>query len=306
VTPFAALVLARWLQFAALAFLLGAAIFAFYAPAASQIVWRAADSTRRGAARAAVAAALVAGVSAVGWAAAALAGIAGFDALIDGESWSSFFFETSFGGVWLARLALAATLLLVVLATRGGLFARNMSTALVAFLAAALFASQAWIGHPASLPGPERWIVTAAYAAHVLGAGVWLGGLVPLGRMMALARHGDPAHACFEETLQRFSLVGVSAVAAILVGGIVNAGVRFGSFSGFAASAWGRLLVFKIVLFLVMVSLATINRFALMPRLSRGDDAALTQFRRNIALEQACGLLVLLAAASLSGFAPPR
>jgi putative copper export protein len=66
---------------------------------------------------------------------------------------------------------------------------------------------------------------------------------------------------------------------------------------------YGRLLAVKIILFLAMVVVALINRFRLMPRISR-DVAALGALGRTVALEQVLGLLIL-AVVSVLGTLPP-
>ena len=65
----------------------------------------------------------------------------------------------------------------------------------------------------------------------------------------------------------------------------------------------GRLLAFKILLFIAMVAVASVNRFRLAPRIS-DDPAALRALRRTVALEQSLGLAVL-AVVSVLGTWPP-
>jgi putative copper resistance protein D len=65
----------------------------------------------------------------------------------------------------------------------------------------------------------------------------------------------------------------------------------------------GQLLAFKILVFLAMVVVASINRFHLAPRISR-DPGALRVLGRAVALEQSLGLAVL-ATVSVLGTWPP-
>jgi putative copper resistance protein D len=66
---------------------------------------------------------------------------------------------------------------------------------------------------------------------------------------------------------------------------------------------YGRLLAFKILLFLAMVVVALINRFRLAPRISR-EVSALRALGRTVALEQGLALAVL-AIVSVLGTWPP-
>lgn len=299
-----ALATARLAQFFAAMILLGASLFPFYALTSTM----AADTTQVGkmVRRILVIAAFTAALSALAWAAASIAQIAGdVESLIDAETLSQYFFETSFGKVWLFRIVVAAALLVIVLLTRRHLFARNGATGLVAFLAAALLVSQAWIGHPASLPASQRWLVTTAYALHVLAAAVWLGALLPLGLLVVNARRGKTALLVAEFALRRFSPLGMGAVAAILLGGVINLASRADSFDVLAASGWGRIAMLKAAILTGMIAAAAINRFVLMPRLSTSPAQSLAALARNIAFEQAAGLLILAAAAFMAIFHPP-
>jgi putative copper resistance protein D len=66
---------------------------------------------------------------------------------------------------------------------------------------------------------------------------------------------------------------------------------------------YGRLLAFKILIFLAMVGVAATNHFRLAPRIS-GDPCTLRALGRAVALEQSLGLGVL-AIVSVLGTWPP-
>lgn len=298
------LAMARLVQFLAAMILLGASLFPVYAlpPAAPADMMQVGKMVPRSVVIAAFAAVL----SALAWAAASITLIAGdVDGLFDAETLSQYFFETSFGKVWLFRIVVAIALLLVVVLSRRHLFARNGSTALVALLAAALLASQAWIGHPASLPAPQRWFVTAAYVLHVFAAATWLGALLPLGLLVKRALHEGTPPQLAEFALRRFSPVGMAAVGIILLGGLINAISRAVSFEAFVTSIWGRIIILKFAIVSTMIAVAALNRFVLTPLLPGRAEIALPKLARNIAIEQAAGLLVLAASAFLAVFHPP-
>jgi putative copper resistance protein D len=297
---FTALAAARWIHFASVMLLFGASLFPFYALPAQAI-----SPARRGARSALRAAAIVAFLSAVAWAAASLVNITGdAGSLFDGDALAAFLFDTGFGKVWALRLLLLLAMLLAVLVAGVKLGARNFATALVALLSASLLISQAWIGHPAATFGSERFVVITGYGLHVLGAGAWLGGLLPLW----LTLHGRSADNTGDRSLtlalQRFSALGMAAIAMILAGGLINASARWNSLDALVASLWGRVLIVKMIGFVLLVVLAALNRFVLMPRLAPNGSARM-RLTRNILAEQAGGLLILAAAAILGILPPP-
>ena len=97
--------------------------------------------------------------------------------------------------------------------------------------------------------------------------------------------------------------MGYVAVALITLTGVVNTSLLVGSLAAMFDTSYGRLLAFKILLFLAMVVVALINRLCLAPRIFR-DPGALGALGRTIALEQGLGLAVL-AIVSVLGTWPP-
>jgi len=288
VTPeWIALVIARWMNFLSTATLFGMALFLFYAPPDSRKIFEASAASRR----LLLAGGAIAFISTLGWACAALVDLAGdVGALFDRGAWSSFLFDTSFGVVWMVRGALATAL--AICAARGA-----RAHMLIVALSACLLLSQSWIGHVAALPQPARWGVALAHAAHVLGAGAWLGGLMALIVVLSIFRpRGDATST--EEVLTRFSTVGLAAVAAILVGGVINV-VAQAQISTIPDSQWGRILGLKLMLVLMMLGLASLNRFVLLPGLSKESHSRTDALFRSIALEQALGVAVLGLTAAL-------
>jgi putative copper resistance protein D len=294
---FAALATARWIHFASVMLLFGASLFPFYAlPAAT-------SSPLRANARSAVRlASMIAFLSGIAWAAASLVNITGEAAsLFDRDAVAAFLLDTGFGKIWVLRLFVLLAVLLAGFVAPENFGARDFPTALVALLSAFLLVSQAWIGHPAAGLGGERFIVIAGYALHVLGAGAWLGGLLPLG--LILRAHSADSPRAVELALRRFSALAIFAIAMILAGGLINAWARWSSLDVLVASAWGKVLVAKVLGFAALVALAAINRFALMPRFA-ANGSARTRLTRNVVTEQAGGL-VILAAAAILGILPP-
>jgi hypothetical protein len=100
----------------------------------------------------------------------------------------------------------------------------------------------------------------------------------------------------------RYSNLATAAVLTILATGVVNTLNLVGSLSSFTSSEYGRLLSLKLVVFVVMLAFAAINRFVLVPRFSAMDVGAL---KRNALIEPALGAVALLLVATFGTMAPP-
>ena len=233
--------------------------------------------------------------SGVGWFAVTAAAIADqpIKEVFAGPIASDVLLDTQFGQVSLLRLAIAIALSICVTTRRG----RWVSVS----LAIVLLATLACLGHSGAAP---NILFTAADAVHVTGGGVWLGGLVPLALLFAaLRRQNDAKSVSIGTTVtRRFSLLGVSLVTTILITGLINTWNLVGSVEALLDTAYGRLLLAKIALFLAMVSIAAVNRFRLSPSLQ--VPGRLKQLERNSLVEAALGLLIVLIVGAL-GTMPP-
>ncbi|HWK47553.1 MAG TPA: copper homeostasis membrane protein CopD [Stellaceae bacterium] len=220
----------------------------------------------------------------------------GWAAVIDGEIIRTVLLDTEFGHVWLVRLALCAGLL-------AGLWWPGTSQLPSMMLSGLLLASLAGTGHAAMDDGIPGLAHRANQVTHLLAAGIWLGGLLPLaglvGRSLATGRTELATIA-----LRRFSRVGYGAVALLILTGAVNSWFLVGTWRNLSATDYGRLLLVKLALFTAMVVLATVNRFRLLPRLTTPRVDTLVDFRRTIAAELMLGLLILAVISVLGTWAP--
>jgi putative copper export protein/mono/diheme cytochrome c family protein len=212
--------------------------------------------------------------------------------------------QTGFGHGWLTRLALAAMLaallLSVPLARRA-----DVHRLAAAVIAAALVAMLAWAGHAAGTPGTEGNVHLVADILHLLAAALWVGMLLPLALLLRAARDQPGSLAGAYAAVQRFSTLGVASVGTIVVTGIVNTWFLAGSVPALVGTDYGRLLLVKVALFLLMVAIAAVNRLLLMPGLVDGQSGgSLRQLQRNIAVEAIAGLVILMIVAKL-GRMPP-
>ena len=193
----------------------------------------------------------------------------GLENVIDLETWRLFFFETAFGPVSILRLALLAAILSIDLLPMPN---RTRFAALLAN-SGLLLITQAWLGHAAEGgAGLYGASMIAAYSIHILAAGAWVGGLLPLLFALIELRNANPdeAHIWAFNVLSRYSLMGIIAVVLIVLSGVTNAGFRVaGSFGKLLDTSYGDVLFIKIALVSVILVLASTNRLILMPRSDR-------------------------------------
>jgi putative copper export protein/mono/diheme cytochrome c family protein len=262
---------------------------------------------------------------AVGWISLALAlasGAAWFLLLafdLAGRSWDALFSqaipwtlltETRFGNDAVVRLGLAALLAICLSRFRPERGWRSRWYELLAsLLAACLIASLAWAGHGSAGSGTLGELQLAADALHLLAAAGWVGGLPPLLLLLALARRTNdaPALAMAVDATRRFSQFGLISVCALLATGMINTYFLVGSVPGLVGTDYGRLLLVKVGLFVVMVSFAATNRFGQLPHLfapGKPRGAVLGRIERNGLVELGLGLVILVIVGALGTMAP--
>jgi len=209
--------------------------------------------------------------------------------------------DTQFGEVWLVRLVAGG-----LLATSVGFSTMTGSLKpLVEIALAAVFAGGiAFAGHAGATPGSAGDTHLISDILHVIAASAWVGGLVPYTLFLrATSRNpSESSSRAVQQVTRRFSNLGILAVLTILATGIVNSLNLVGSAHALAHTDYGHLLSIKVALFFVMIAFASINRFALTPRLS--DRGAVRAITRNSLIEASLGFAILCIIAAL-GTMPP-
>jgi putative copper resistance protein D len=205
--------------------------------------------------------------------------------------------QTSFGPLWLARLAVTAAMLAWV-AVRPASAVVSWPLVAVAGLAVA---SLAGAGHAMLGDDGVGALHMVADALHLLAAGAWLGSIAGLALMLTATVEPRVV-----EAVGGFSGLGYGAVAVLLASGAANSWIMLGSPAALFSTPYGRLLSAKIVLFLVMLVLAAHNRFRLAPRLAvAGEASTHIKLRRNALAELAVGAVVIATVAALGTMQPP-
>ncbi len=180
---------------------------------------------------------------------------------------------TGGGLVELAALMLAACGLLVLRWTPSRLLARAVGTAAV--LAAVIPRV------PLASTTLNRMATNVVVTAHLLCAMTWVGGLTVLaatalaGRRTVTRTEDGRLAADWAQIWQRFSMVAMVAVGALVVSGTWLAWTHVGTPSQFLTTAYGRFLAIKLVLVLTLLSAGAYNVRVLLPRihlLQRNSD----------------------------------
>jgi len=307
---------ARAIHFAATMLVAGVVLFAIFVAAPA---WRGGgDSAAASDVRARLAViawiglalALISGAAWLVLTAAAMSDQRAAQIFSDGVLWTVLS-QTTFGRAWLIRLVLACALAATLPAL---LSPRDRKTpwieASAAILAATFAGALAWSGHAAGGLGDEAIIHPVADVLHLIAAAAWVGALLPLIVLFAATADADDASLAIARTATtRFSILGIASVGTLLVTGIVNTYYLAGSRPALLHTDYGRLLLIKIALFLLMVAIAAVNRFRLTPQLlqhasTAASRDALRQLRRNAAIETLAGAAVIAIVAAL-GTMPP-
>ncbi|MGJ4961832.1 copper resistance D family protein [Bradyrhizobium sp. HKCCYLRH3061] len=235
--------------------------------------------------------------SAFGWFAVVLASLAVNMGALIGT------LDLSFGaaaGADFARsgMAVAACALGIAVLARTGTWAAWRVVAL-AVLAVAALLLQLNLTHAASRL-EARWPLLAADFLHMLGAGIWIGGLP----YFLMALNGCKADSDQRLIGRRYSLISMVSVAAIVLGGTVMAIAYLGSFAAIYGTAYGVMMSAKVAMLLMLLALGAGNFFA-VERLRRRDPTApLLRMKRFVEVELGIGLTVLLTAGSLTSLPP--
>ena len=166
-------------------------------------------------------------------------------------------------------------------------------------LSGAALALQAGHGHALAMGGPGLLLVSDVL--HLLAAGAWLGGLLPLLVLVAAAPLKTGAAAA-----RWFSPLGKACVAAMVASAAVQFWELIGGVPGLIGTAYGWVAGAKLTLLVVLLGFAAANRYRLAPALLHPEqpEAARRALVRSVAVQTGFGLLAVLAATTLSELPP--
>lgn len=179
------------------------------------------------------------------------------------------------GRIELLRVAFAMLALLAIA------LARQEKLALI-FGAACLVVSGA-VGHPAAI---HPFLSIPAKMAHLLGASLWLGGLLWL---VWLSRCDETA--CRSEA-RRVSSMALIMVIVIFLTGSLETVLFLNSLSDLINTAYGRLVLAKVIGLAILVGFGAYNKFRLLPRLDDSDTPG--RLTRSVRQELVIVTIVIL------------
>jgi copper transport protein len=235
---------------------------------------------------------------------------------------------TRFGTVWgfafLAWVVIAAVAPLVTAGAMGpwtnlpvregrGPLLRPLATALIAIPLVYLVLCPALSGHGSSQsPVALNFTVNAI---HVGAMAVWLGGLGTLLLVLPAATRSATTPAdrgpLLAGPLARFSTVALAMVALIMATGLIQAYVYVRHPGDLISTGYGRAVLAKFLLLLVVMGVAAYNRRSSVPQLNaiaeRGESPGTpgVLLRRALRAEVALLAVVIGVTAALASYAPP-
>jgi copper transport protein len=171
---------------------------------------------------------------------------------------------------------------------------------LIAVVSVVLALTAAMAGHSAT--HSPSGVLVLADTLHVLSMSAWLGGLallllaLPAAARALQARDRIPLRAA---AAARFSRLATISVALLLLSGAVQSIALVGALDAFVETAYGRLVLAKIALFVGLVSFGAYNQRRLLPRLRAVEnrqeepERAAALLRRSVACEIGLALVVL-------------
>lgn len=179
-----------------------------------------------------------------------------------GAGLAQFVTEIEMGQLWLIELLLAAVVAVLCFAIRGR---RLTLLVLVAALLTALPLAQQ--GHAAGASGHAQAV--NSLLVHLVGAAVWLGGLLAL---VMLARVVDRPRLAV--LVSRYSSLALCAFIGVAASGAVSAWLRIGAVGDIFGTGYGQLVLLKTGALVVLGAFGAVQRQRLIPRISESSGTA--------------------------------
>ncbi|WBB94550.1 copper resistance protein CopC [Verrucosispora sp. WMMC514] len=203
---------------------------------------------------------------------------------------------SAFGAAHLVRLGLLAAVALLLRPLLAGPVGRTDLVILGVLAVGALFT---WpiAGHPAASPAPAVSVLVDT--VHLGGMAVWLGGLVMLA-VFLLPRADERELGAILPIWSRWAALAVSA---LLLAGTVQALIEVATPAALVNTTYGRLVLAKIGLFVLVIAVAAYSRHLVRTRVAASRPAPV---RRAIWAELAITAIVLGVSATLVQTTPAR
>lgn len=236
--------------------------------------------------------------------------MSGVDAIaaIPADTYGAIVAGTAMGWAFVCRMVV------LILAFAGALALRMKAQWFGASLAATgaiALATLAWNGHGAMDDGGIGYVHLTVDIAHLWAAGAWLGALVVFATAAVMARTDNrTALLSLARATHGFARAGTVIVVTLCLTGVVNYGLVVGmTWRPLITTLYGNLLLAKLSLFVLMLALASLNRYLFGPRLRaamEGHDVskALHHLRASFCVEAGLAIAVIGLVAWLGTLAP--
>jgi copper transport protein len=207
-------------------------------------------------------------------------------------------------GVWATGAKTSLGPALLVAASALGLAALSLSSGQTAGRILTLLAligagvALACTGHASS--APPHLLTRPLVALHGMAVAFWLGALLPI---LAAFKHIHPDAV---PALLRFSRSVPAVLMVLIIAGATLAVIQLGSIASLWTTPYGRLLVAKLGLVMVLLLLGAWNRWRLTGPVAQGSNPARVRLVRSIGVELIVGLLIFGIVAGWRFTPPPR
>jgi putative copper resistance protein D len=315
-----ALVLVRWLHLSAS--ILMASLFLFEAviflPAARRTsvgTGRLLDTIHQLTCRIALWAFLVAFLSWFAWSWLATSIMTGDDLIecLQGGAWLTVLSRTQFGSIWLFRVIICLVLGIILWVLGHTSYRRSFLKTSLAGLSVIELVSLAWVGHAIASAGQFGVVHLFGDALHLLCSAFWPGALAPLAAFLFLLLKSGQVEdiELAAPVVRRFSASSVIAVAGIASTGLLNSFFLISNSQMLLTSAYGQILLSKLILFFAMIGIGAWNLCLLKPRITAeipttnlAPKSAVHLLLRNVLWEIGLGTAIILIV-GLLGITPP-
>jgi len=164
--------------------------------------------------------------------------------------------ETNFGNNWILQIVLMVVLMVVIYLVRRQVFKKRVWQWITFVIGLGLLLTKVFTSHAASSTHP--FIPVVFDFIHLLTASIWIGCLAAMAVLSPLVR-SEELKIPYLNTVRRFSIWGISLVLLLTLTGVYNSLQFIPNFHSLVSTNYGRVLLGKVILLILMVLLATFN-----------------------------------------------
>ena len=186
---------------------------------------------------------------------------------------------TPVGSALVFRLVGLGILLLGITIGRKGLYLSAIGSGLAIW-------SFDHIGH---VPDKEQSLLNLALFLHLMFAALWIGVLTPLKRLAQSAETLTDA----AKIGHQFGKIASVTVPVLIIVGLYMAYFLVGTWTALFTTAYGQALLIKVAIVALLLGLATLNKFRIIPGLQRGDVSSAKHLVKSISWEWGAITLIL-------------